>query len=333
MLNSISKSGNRLLNEVVDKLWKALGRGYTSINSDSSPRNADDYIRASWARPVKPGDTIPDGFKEFFAFTQSTGQDFPYTVLTPTYDGFIHREVEKLICYFQHEIYVLERNGNSFSQQCYPLERISCVQLKRQLLDSSFKIFGVTKDEVPCASTLRFNTVTDYLFLPILQKIRSAAGDLSESDNQEELEKFDPWNQVNPKFMSFAKRSLLPGECVIQAVLSPEIRQRIFSIFGKTYDYVISPTLAAILTDRELIMIREEKNHRGQEKYGGIWEYVALDKISKLSMQEVIDNILMFSILLIDGNQLEYFFQASLKREILELQNNFQRLKSLAWSS
>jgi len=331
MLDSISKSENRLLNEVVDKFWKALGRGYISTNSDSSPRNADDYMRASWARSVKPGDTIPDVFREFFVSTLSTGQDFPYTVITPTYDGFIHKQVEKLICHFQHEIYVLERNGNSFTQQCYPLDQISYIQLKTKLLDSSFKISGVPKDGVPCTSILRFNTVTDCLFFPIIQTIRYAAGDLYESDNSAELEKFDPWRRVNLKFMSFAKRSLLPGECVIQAILQPEIRQRIFTVFGKTYDYVISPTLAAILTDRELIMIREE-NHRGQEKYGGIWEYIALDKISKLCMQEVIDNIIMFSILLIDGNQLEYFFQVSVKQEILELQNNFQRLKSLAWS-
>ena len=333
MLNLISKSENSLLNEVVIKFWKALGRGYISTDSGPSPRNADDHMKASWARSVKPGDALPDVFREFFESSLSRQRDFPYAVLTPTYDGFLHKEVEKLICTFRHEICVLERNGNSYKLQCYPLDWISCVQFETHLLDSRFKIFGVTEDGGPCTSSFRFNTVTDYLFLPILEKIRHAAGDSYRSANREELEKFDPWRQENIKFMNFAKRSLLPGARVQQAILQPEIRQRIFSIFGKTYDYVISPTLAAILTDRELIMIREEKNHRGQEKYGGIWEYVALDKISKLSMQEVIDNILMFSILLIDGNQLEYFFQASLKREILELQNNFQRLKSLAWSS
>jgi hypothetical protein len=333
MLNSISKSGNRLLNEVVDKLWKALGRGYTSINSDSSPRNADDYIRASWARPIKSDDTIPDIFREFFESSISTGQDFPYTVLTPTYDGFLHKEVEKIICNIRHEIYVLEKNGNSFELQCYPLDQISYVQLRTNLMDSSFKIFGVTEDGVPCTSTLRYNSVTDYLFLPILQKIRHAAGDLYKSANRDELEKFDPWSEVNPKFMNFAKRSLLPGECVIRAVLSPEIRHKIIRIFGKTYDIVISPTLAAILTDQELIMIREEKNRRGPEKYGGIWEYISLQKIAGLSTLEAIDNIIMFSIRLTDGNQLEYLFQADVKQEIVNLQDSFKRPKSRTRSS
>jgi len=328
MLNSISKSENNLLNEVVDKFWKALGRGYPSTNSDPSPRTADDHIKASWARPVKPGDAIPDIFRAFFESTLSPEQDFPYTVITPTYDGFIHRDVEKLICNFQHEIYVLERNGNSIKQQCYPLDQISYIQLKTQLLDSSFKIFGVTKDEVPDTSTLRFNTVTDYLFLPIIHKIRHAAGDFYESDNQEELEKFDLWRQENSKFMNFAKRSLLPGECIIQAILQPEIRQKIIKIFGKTYDFVISPTLAAILTDQELIMIREEKNRRGPGNYGGIWEYISVHKIARLSTLEAIDNIIMFSVQLTDGNQLEYLFQADAKQEILKLQNSFKKLKS-----
>lgn len=333
MLNSISKTENRLLNEVVDKFWKALGRGYTSTNSDSSPQNADDHIEASWARPVKPDDAIPDVFRPFFESTLSTKQDFPYTVLTPTFDGFIHREVEKLICNFRCEIYVLERNGNSFKLQCYPLDQISCVQLRTNLMNSSFKIFGVTEEGTPCTSTFRYNTVTDYLFLPILQKIRHAAGDLYSSANRAELEKFAPWSEVNPKFMNFAKRSLLPGECVVRAVLSPEIRHKIIRIFGKTYDIVISPTMAAILTDQELIMIREEKNRRGQEKYGGIWEYISVQKIASLSTVEAIDNIIMFSIQLTDGNQLEYLFQADVKQEIVNLQNSFKRLKSLTWST
>jgi hypothetical protein len=319
------------LNEVVEKFWKALTHGYTSRNPGSFSRSADDQIKASWARSVKPGDVIPDVFREFFEFTLSTGQDFPYTVLTPTYDGFTHREVEKLICDFQHEICVLERHGNSFNLQCFPLDRISCVQLRTQLLDSSFKIFGVTEDGDPCTATFRFNTVTDYLFFPILKKIRYDTDHLYESDTRGELEKFDSWGQYNPKFMNFAKRSLLPGECVVQAILQPEIRQKIIKIFGKTYDYVISPTLAAILTDQELIMIREEKNRCGPGKYGGIWEYISVHKIARLSTIEAIDNIIMFSIRLTDGNRLEYLFQADAKQEILQLQNNFEKLKSLTW--
>jgi hypothetical protein len=91
--------------------------------------------------------------------------------------------------------------------------------------------------------------------------------------------------------------------------------------------------LAAILTDQELIMIREEKNRCGPGNYGGIWDYISLQNISRLSTLEVIDNIMMFSIRLTDGRQLEYLFQASAKQEILLLQNSFRRLRSLSQST
>jgi hypothetical protein len=318
---------------VLDRFQNIFIRGYTLKNFVLTPRTADDHIKASWARPLKLGDPIPEAFRDFFESAISSQSDFPYTVITPTYDGFIHRQVEKLICNSRHSVVVLENSGNTIQQQCYPLDRISYVQLETHLLDSSFRIFGLTQDGTPASSTFRYNTVTDYLFLPFLKKIRHAAGDSSRSADLEELEKFDRWGQANPKFMNFAKRSLIPGECVIQAVLSPEIRQNIIKIFGKTYDIVVSPTLAAILTDQELIMIREEKNRCGPGNYGGIWDYISLQNISRLSTLEVIDNIMMFSIRLTDGRQLEYLFQASAKQEILLLQNSFRRLRSLSQST
>jgi hypothetical protein len=321
------------LNEVLDRFRNTLVRGYTLKKYGLPPRTTNAQIKASWARSVKPQDQIPELFRDFFESAKSTEQDFPYTVITPTYDGFIHRQVEKLICNFQHAVVVLEKSGNSYLQKCYPLDRISYVQLETHLLDSSFRIFGVTEDGTPSSSAFRYNTVTDYLFFPILYKIRHTADDSSRSADLEELGKFNSWGQDNPKFMNFAKRSLLPGECVIQAILSPEIRQDMIKIFGMTYDIVVSPTLAAILTDQELIMIREVKNRCGPGNYGGIWEYISLQNIAKLSTLEVIDNIMMFSIQLTDGRQLEYLFQAGVNPEILRLQNSFRRIRSLSRSA
>ena len=315
-----------LLNEVRDKFWKALSRGYISTISGLFPRSADDQMKASWASLVKPGDAIPDVFREFLESAQSEGREFPYAVLTPSYEGFIHREVEKLVCDFEHEIDVLERNGNSFRLQCYPLDRISCVQHKTTLLASSIKIRGMTKQDAPASSFFRYNTVTDCLFTPILHRMRHASVSYKISAHRSELAKFDPWRSVNLKFMNYARRSLLAEERVLYKILQPEIREPWHNFFGKTCYRTVSPTLASILTDKELIMIREDRWGSGDDRYGGIWDFLPLNKIMRLSSSETDNGLLEFSIHLTDGHCLNYLFQSSAKREIDRLRDRFLEL-------
>jgi len=87
-------------------------------------------------------------------------------------------------------------------------------------------------------------------------------------------------------------------------------------IFGKTCFRTISPTQMAILTDRELIIIREEKRGSERDKYGGIWDYIPLKKIVSLSLIEKDNNLLMLHIQLPESNHLELLYQASAKDEI-----------------
>lgn len=72
---------------------------------------------------------------------------------------------------FDREIYTLEKRGNTFEAQGYPFEGISYVEVRTILLDSRIKISGVTKQGVSTSSSLRFNSVTDYLFTLILERV------------------------------------------------------------------------------------------------------------------------------------------------------------------
>ena len=315
-----------MLTKMRNILWMNWRQVYTSTIAGLPTLSAAEQTKSSWAKSIESYDAVPNVYKDFFEPFLADGRVFPYTVLTPSYEGFIHRTTEKLICNFGHEIYVLERSGNTFEAQCYPLEGISYVEVRTILLDSRIKISGVTRHGVPTSSTLKFNSVTDYLFTPILERIRLATFDSKDAAQSSELEKFDHWVRLNYKFMNYAKHSLLAGEKVIHTIMQPEIRASVLTVLGKTYYRTISPTHVSILTDRELILIREEVRKSGEDKYGGIWDYIPLNKIVTLSLSGKDSNLLVLSIQLPESARLEYLFQASAKREIDQLLERFREL-------
>lgn len=277
---------------------------------------AFEQTRMSWAKRIESYTDVPAAYKDFFEPFQAAGRAFPYAILTPSFEGFIHRTTEKLICDVGDEIYVLERSGNTFEARGYPLAQIGYVEVRTMLLDSCITISGITKDGILATSSLRFNTVTDYLLTPIVKRIRLATTDAPGKALNSELEKFDQWVHVNYKFMSYAKRSLLGGEKVVHTLLQPEIRARVLTILGKTYYRMISPTHMCILTDRELIIISEEMRKSGDDRYGGIWRYILLHKIAALSVQKKDDDLLVLAIQLPHGVQYEHLFQPSMRQEL-----------------
>ncbi len=311
------------MRNILRRTWR---QSYASTLAGLPRLSAAEQTKSSWAKSVESYAAVPTVYKDYFEPLLAEGRVFPYTVLTPAYEGFIHRATEKLICDFGREIYILERSGNAFEAQCYPLEGISYVEVRTILLDSRIKITGVTRQGMPASSTLKFNSVTDYLFTPILERIRLATVASKGAAQSSELEKFDPWVRLNYKFMNYAKRSLLGGEKVIHTVLQPEIRARLLTALGKTFYRTISPTHVSILTDRELIIIREEERRSGDDQYGGIWDYIPLNKIATLSLGRKDNHLLVLSIQLPESARLENIFQASAEREINQLLDRYREL-------
>ena len=285
-----------------------------------------ELTKSSWAKPIRSYADVPDVYKSFFDPLLTEGQDFPYAVLTPSYERFIHKTTEKLICDFGHEIDVLEKIGDEFEVYCYPLDGIIYVEFKSVLLAASLTISGVTDQGAYAVSTLKFNSVTDYLLVPILNRIRLAAMDSTEDVQSEELRKFDPLHQMSYKFMNYGRRSILGGEKVLHILLQPEIRERIFTFMGKTYSRMISPTLMSILTDRELILIREEEARSRGAQYGGIWNYIPLNKIASLSLSKKDGDLVGLTVRLPEDASFELLFQATAKEELDRLLTHFKEL-------
>lgn len=60
-------------------------------------RSADEQTRLSWARSISTYADVPEIYQGFFEPFLAPGRVFPYSVLTPSYTGFVHRTTEKLI--------------------------------------------------------------------------------------------------------------------------------------------------------------------------------------------------------------------------------------------
>jgi hypothetical protein len=311
-------------------MLKILRKVYASPIAGLRELSTDEQTRLSWAKSIASYTAVPKAYKDFFEPFIKAGREFPYTVLSPSYEGFIHRTTEKLICDCGYEINVLEKSRNSITTLCFPLEGINYVEVKAILLEAHLKISGVTKEGQSAYSRIKFNTVTDYLFTPIVEKIRLASFGAKVEVQSSELEKFDYLLKVNYKFMNYARRSLLGDEKVIHVILQPEIRSRWLTVLGKTFYRTLSPTLMCILTNRELILIHEEAIHSGSDRYGGIWDYIPLKQIAKLSLSETDRGLLALSIHLPENEHLELLFQASAQPELDQLLKRFSDLTAIS---
>ncbi|HEX5839124.1 MAG TPA: hypothetical protein VFY26_14905 [Anaerolineales bacterium] len=128
--------------------------------------------------------------------------------------------------------------------------------------------------------------------------------------------------------MNLARRSLLAGDQVLHAILQSELRISRFRILGRGYYRTPSPTHVSILTDRELILIHEEALDDRDDKYGGIWLYLALNKIGFVSMSRRNGSLLMLSVQMLSGECFESIFQASMEPEVGQLLVKFRGLRS-----
>ena len=286
----------------------------------------DQRPQHTWARVIASLENVPEPYLEFVCSWLSHGEEFPYIVLTPAYENFRNKITEKLICVSGREIKVLERNGKTIIAHSYPLAELSYVEVSSILLDFRVRIHGITSQGIPASSLFRSSAATDYLFTPILRKLRLQTDSSEDAGQAPDLERFNGWSSSNFKFMNFARRSVLAGETVLDCLLQPEIRTKRFTFLGKTFYRTISLTHVCILTDRELILIREEALPSLNDKYGGIWEYIPLNRIATLSTSTRNNNLLALSIKLVTGDSFECLFDLAKQDEVEQFLAQFRKI-------
>jgi hypothetical protein len=162
-----------------------------------------------------------------------------------------------------------------------------------------------------------------------VERIRPAA-DCSEGiDLSLERSKFNYLRRSSHKLMSYAKRSLLPHEQVVHFILQPEVRVEVLRLLGNSFFRTLCIPHLIILTDRELVLIQDGDGKRwgGSAKYGGVWNYIPLDKITSISIADAENDLLTVSIHLPGDERIERLFSVSNRGDVDMLLSRFEAIR------
>lgn len=284
---------------------------------------------AAWSKVIESREEIPAIYKNCFEQFIGREQSFPHVVLTPSLNKFPRKTTEKLICDIGDAIYIFEkRNGNQISATSYLYSDICEVELGIVLLDSWLTIGGKTSLGEPGVSKIEFNTTSLRHFQSILSKLRPSPKVMDKIQVEAQKDKFNSLSTTNFKFMNYGRESILPGESVLQFLLQPEIRQPRWTVFGRTFYKTISLAHFSIITDRELILIRDaERNAESKiSRYSGVWQYIPLHCISSVKIFEAANQRLTLSIQCHSGKTIEKPFESSKQPELQQFCSLLQTL-------
>ena len=282
----------------------------------------------SWAKVIESCDDIPGAYQGAFQALPGNNRVFPYVILAPAFGKSRYQSAEKLICDIDDVFYVLESVDDQIVAKGYPRETIRDVEMGRFFLHSWITISGPTVDGVLASSTLEFNTATHRLFMPFLNKIRPAASGPDAMGLKVEQGKFDYLASMDIKFMNYARNSLTRGEKVIDILWQPAIRKRVLTLLGWPFYKTLSLAHLTILTDKEVILIRDAEYSRGNKGlgYGNVWQYIPFRSLRSASLTEETDNVLNLCFCLSPDTHLERIFAASNRREMEHFRNEIERL-------
>ncbi len=276
--------------------------------------SAAEQTRLSWARLVRTIDDLPPAYRSFFA-ARPAGETFPYSVLTPTFAGFLRRETEKLVCCIDDRLVILEKTSGEPKCTAFPLNDLNCLEIGGVLLKAWIKLQGRADHETTLTTvTLRYNAVTDWLFAPFVDRIRGTGTHPSDVPRELELSKLDDVDLPSFKFRNYARRSILPGDEIIAVLAQPEVRRPVIRLGRWSYQRTIVMAHVLILTNRELIIIRDDPESPqafDQTRYGGVWDYVPLNKIERITCRDRDAHVLSWALELPLGDRVESLFAAN----------------------
>jgi hypothetical protein len=284
---------------------------------------------ASWSKVIESYDAIPSAYKSFLKPYAGNAQSFPYTILTPSQDKFLHKTTEKLTYDSDDAIHILERIGSRVTAKSYPYKDIHSVEVGNILLSSWITVSGLTSEGVASSSTIDFNAATgERLFAVFLKRMRPTPCGVGEAAFEIEKSKFDYLAELNFKFMNYGRSSLVRGENVSQVILQPKIREPAWKFAGWTLHRTLSPAHLAILTDKELILIRDDervKEIKGA-RYGGVWQYIPLRKIRSVKLTEISSNLLELVITFPFGEAIKRVFSISSKTDLEKFRDKIKEM-------
>ncbi len=241
----------------------------------------------SWSRRIESYEALPELYKDFFKAELADRSTFPYVVLIPPLDKSPAKTTEKLIIDREFAIQILEWTGSLVVAKSFSYPDLQILEMGNILLYSWITLKGVTTIGLESTALIEFNPATgDLLLAPFLNKMRPVSLVVAEADFLSERAKFDYLSLPNFKFMNFGRYSLVRGEKVSQIILQPEILEPAWKLLGWTFSRRVTTVHLTILTDDELILIREDERSPKVKggRYGGIWQFLPLRSLISASL-------------------------------------------------
>ena len=285
---------------------RKIGKQIQAIMS-THPGNTPKQKQPTEAKVIGSHEDVPATYQEFFRSHSSRAEVFPYAILTPTYETPDGRITGKLLCAIDHTFYVLEEDETGVVKVCYPIDEINYVEVTHTPSDLFVRIDGHTHLGVSSSSIFGSSKTNDKIFTPLFQRIRLRINSLNEKAPSRHLERLNRWNDAQARVMDMARHCLLPGETVIYAILQTEIR--------RTLQGVKSPSHTCILTDKELVLIREDPSQGRKEPRLTICNFIPLNKIDSLTTNREND-LLTVDIRQKNGQAFKPLFDISLENEV-----------------
>lgn len=284
-----------------------------SENSDQGTMTGARQTMAAWTKVVDSLEDVHPAYKSFFE-----GRKFPFTLLAPSLAKPKGKTTEKLICDMDDAIHILERKGGQVVAKSYPYRDICTVEVGSILLSSWLTVSGITSTGETSASTIDFNTSSFRHYEIFLKKLRPSPNENGEGQSKAEQDKFDYLSALNFKLMNYGRSSLIGGETVRQVILQSEIKKPVWAALGDLFQRLVTPPHLTVLTSHELILIedigRGRKAHESQ--YGGIWQYIPLQRIQSATWSETGDDCLTLSLTVAPHQTIEKIFSAGAQAEL-----------------
>ena len=288
----------------------------------------EEQTKMSWATLLNGYEEVPEDYHSFYAPLKQTAQPFPYSVLTPSFEGFLQKFRQRVICLIDQSVYIIDKNETVSEALRFNFSNIDYLCYSSVLLDSNLHISGVCQAGQHKSVELRFNTVSDTLFKPIVRMIRQANFCAPEVIGDFD---FDDLESESFKFANFCRHCLLPGEGLNQLIWQPELRIGVLhsffpSVFDKFLHRVIFPNHALMLTNQELIIIKEDEQNKRSDRFGGIWEFIPLPKIKAGHLTQEENGVIQLTITLKTGLEVHSLFMSSMRQQLENLLNLLNQL-------
>jgi len=287
----------------------------------------DHQTRMSWAELLNGYSDVPVDFLPFFQSMQESEQPFPYSVIAPSYNDFSYRAQKRLVCLIDNCLYIANKGEDISQALCLQYKDIQHIEFGTVLLDSILHITGVDQKGQPVQIEIRFNSSSELLFKNIIDTIRQSS---NKSTEPKEAFSFKNLKEANFKMANYSRYCLLKDENVDQLIWQPELRKsririNMPSLVNTFLYHTVFPHHIAMLTDHELIFIRESARIVSNDCYGGIWDYIPLSKITDASISRDEDEYVTLKVELPNDQLVETLYLPSLHNELEQMVNKINQ--------